>query len=153
MNIRSRNGKSSELIIAGELIRHGLDVYLPLVDDQAIDMIVRVPVGDTVKHFDIQVKSVAGYNRVVGLRDIDQKGNNYILIVHYRHANKPDETLYLLKSQVLEYHKKEYEWGDLILNKSDRDKYLSQSLSVLAERIKNDSLLTEHSANIENLSC
>ncbi|MDQ2798218.1 MAG: hypothetical protein M3Y13_01070 [Armatimonadota bacterium] len=143
MNSRSRNGKSSELMVAGELIRNGLDVYLPLVDDQAIDMIIRQPIGNTVKHYDIQVKSVSGYNRIVGLRDIAAKSNAYILIVHYRHAAKPDECLYLLRGQILQYHKAEYEWGDLIFNKPERDQHLlSQSLSVLATRIKEDTLIT-----------
>jgi len=37
---KMRGGKSSELIVAGELIRHGLDVYLPCVDDQSIDLLI-----------------------------------------------------------------------------------------------------------------
>lgn len=60
-------------MVAGELLRNSLDVYLPLVDDQAIDMIIRQPVGNIVKHYDVQVKSISGYNRIVGLRDIEAK--------------------------------------------------------------------------------
>ena len=146
MNSRSRNGKSSELMVAGELLRNGLDVYLPLVDDQAIDMIIRQPVGNAVKHYDIQVKSVSGYNRIVGLRDIEAKAASYILILHYRHSNKPDECLYLLRDQILQYHKPEYEWGDLIFNKAQREQHISQSLSELATRIKEDDLITSSSA-------
>jgi len=146
MNNRSRNGKSSELMVAGELLRNGLDVYLPLVDDQAIDMIIRQPVGNTVKHYDIQVKSVSGYNRIVGLRDIEAKDDNYILVLHYRHSDKPDECLYLLRPQILQYHKPEYEWGDLIFNKPQREQYMSQSLSELAMKIKEDILVTGISA-------
>lgn len=140
MNTRSRNGKSSELMVAGELIRHGLDVYLPLVDDQAIDMIIRVPRDDTVEHYDVQVKSVSGYNRIVGLKDIESKSDAYILVVHYRHDSKPDECLYLLRDQILKYHKKEYDWGDLIFNKPEREQHLPQSLSDLAKRLKDDTL-------------
>jgi len=140
MNQKVRNGKSSELFVAGELIRHGLDVYLPCVDDQAIDMIIRVPLSDKIKHYDIQVKSVAGYNRIVGLKDIMEKASTYILIIHYRHANKPDECLYLLREQVLMFHKKEYTWGDLIFNKADREQYKEQSLADLAKKICSDTL-------------
>ncbi len=140
MNVRSRNGKSSELFVAGELIRNGLDVYLPCVDDQAIDMIIRSPVGNSVKHYDVQVKSVSGHNRVVGLKDIEEKNDNYILIVHYRHENKPDECFYLTRSQVLQFHRKEYKWGDLILYKSDREMLVSQSLSLLSTKIKNNEI-------------
>ncbi len=141
MNNRSRNGKSSELMVAGELIRNGLDIYLPLVDDQAIDMIIRQPASNTIKHYDIQVKSVSGYNRIVGLRDIEAKAQTYILILHYRHNTKPDECLYLLRDQILKYHKPEYEWGDLIFNKLQREQYMSQSLAMLATKIKEDTLI------------
>lgn len=127
-------------MVAGELIRHGLDVYLPLVDDQAIDMIIRMPTHDGVKHYEVQVKSVSGYNRIVGLKDIESKSDTYILIVHYRHDSKPDECLYLFRDHILKFHKKEYEWGDLIFNKPEREKYMPQSLSDLAERIKNDAI-------------
>lgn len=136
MNNRSRNGKSSELMVAGELIRHGLDIYLPLVDDQAIDMIIRQPIGNEVKHYDVQVKSVSGYNRIIGLRDIEAKDDTYILILHYRHSTKEDECLYLLRNQILKYHSSEYEWGDLIFNKPQREQYMSQSLAELATKIK-----------------
>jgi hypothetical protein len=141
MKSRSRGGKSSELIVAGELIRHGLDVYMPLVDDQAIDMIIRAPVSGSIRHYDVQVKSVEGYNRIVGLRDIAQKEATYILILHYRHPNKPDECLYLLRDQILLYHKPEYTWGDLIFNKPEREKYISQSIAELAAQIKADTLV------------
>jgi lipopolysaccharide biosynthesis glycosyltransferase len=142
VNSRARNGKSSELFVAGELIRHGLDVYLPLVDDQAIDMIIRTPLGNTLRHYDVQVKSVAGYNRIVGLRDIEKKSETHILIIHYRHATKPDECLYLLREQVLQYHNPKYEWGDLIFNKPDRERHIAQSLEALAASIKADTLIT-----------
>ncbi len=148
MNNRSRNGKSSELMVAGELLRNGLDVYLPLVDDQAIDMIIRQPIGNVVLHYDVQVKSVSGYNRIVGLRDIEAKDNTYILILHYRHSTKQDECLYLLRDQILQYNKPEYEWGDLIFNKPQREQHMSQSLAVLATRIKEDILVTSASATL-----
>jgi hypothetical protein len=140
MNLRARNGKSSELSVAAELIRHGLDVYLPLVDDQAIDMIIRVAPREGIRHYDVQVKSVAGYNRIVGLSDIAAKSENYILIVHYRHTKKPDECLYLTKSQILQFHKPEYTWGDLIFNAADRETYMSQSLADLARKITAEAL-------------
>lgn len=48
-----RAGKSSELIVAGELIRNGLDVYMPYVDDQAIDLIIRSEIDNEIKYYDI----------------------------------------------------------------------------------------------------
>lgn len=150
MNNRSRNGKSSELMVAGELIRHGLDIYLPLVDDQAIDMIIRQPISNAVKHYDVQVKSVSGYNRIIGLRDIKAKDDTYILILHYRHNTKEDECLFLLRDQILKYHKPEYEWGDLIFNKPQREQHISQSLAVLATKIKEDTLIINVPATLHN---
>jgi hypothetical protein len=143
VNDRIRNGKSSELRIASDLLRHGLDVYLPIVDDRGIDMIIRHPGVHGVQHYDVQVKSVSGYNRIVGLKNIEAKDNNYILVIHYRHTTKQDEFLYLLRKQVLKYHKSEYTWGDLIFNKQERDIYMTQSLASLAEKIREDKLVPD----------
>jgi hypothetical protein len=142
MNMRARSGKSSELIVAGEMLRLGLDVYLPLVDDQAIDMILRAPIGTVVQHFDVQVKSVAGYNRVIGLKNIEAKSDNYLLILHFRHSARPDEIMYMLRDQILQFHGPHHTWGDLVLKKADRDRFLAeQPLSILAERIIAGTLL------------
>ena len=75
MNKSLRAGKRSELIVAGELLRHGLYVYLPCVDDQAIDLLIRAECGDLVVHCDVQVKSVKGYNRIIGVKKPSAKNN------------------------------------------------------------------------------
>jgi hypothetical protein len=80
MNKSMRGGKSSELIVAGELLRYGLDVYMPCVDDQAIDLLIRDESGGDVLHYDVQVKSVKGYNRIIGIRNLESKDSRYILI-------------------------------------------------------------------------
>ena len=141
MDNKMRAGKSSELIVAGELIRHGLDVYLPCVDDQAIDLVLRAEGADDTRYYDVQVKSVKGHNSIVGVKDPKGKGSRYIIIVHYRHDDKPDECFYLDKSQIERHHKKESEWGDLILHKKDRERYAaSQTLANLAQRINKGDL-------------
>lgn len=140
MNKKLRAGKSSELIVAGELTRHGLDVYLPVVDDQAIDLIIRESVDNDVRYFDVQVKSVEGYNRIVGVKNVKEKSGRYILIIHYRHENKEDEFFYLTKNQIACHHLEESEWGDLVFNKSEREKYTNQNLTNLAQKIKNKNL-------------
>ncbi len=140
MSQGSRNGKSSELMVAGELLRLGLDVYLPLVDDRAIDMIVRHPVKDVVRHYDIQVKSVSGYNRLIGLKDIAAKDERYILVVYYRHVSKPDQCFYLTREQILLHHLPDSDWGDLVFNKPERELYRCQTLPELAARIIGDTI-------------
>lgn len=88
-----RGGKSSELIVAGQLLRLGLDVYLACLDDQAMDLLIRVEANGAVTHYDVQVKSVKGYNRIIGIRNMENEGDRYILIIHYRHENKRRQVL------------------------------------------------------------
>src|SRR5947209_9919585 len=140
MNKSLRAGKSSELIVAGELLRHGLDVYLPCVDDQAIDLLIRSESDGVVTHYDVQVKSVKGYNRILGVRDIESKGSQYILIIHYRHEGRPDEFFYLTKGQVVAHYIAGSSWGDLVFNKPQRDLYAKQTIAELAEKIRRKEL-------------
>jgi len=132
---RMRMGKSSELTVAGELIRHGLDVYLPCVDDQAIDLVIRADAEEGPRYYDVQVKSVAGYNRIIGVRSPEHQRGRYVLVVHYRHGNRPDEFLYLAADQIRRYHLKDSTWGDLVLNRAERDQLHAQDLADLARRI------------------
>jgi hypothetical protein len=59
MNVNSfRNrasfGKRQEYIVIAEMLRRGFDVYIPLVDDQQIDCIIRRGPNDYV---DVQIKA------------------------------------------------------------------------------------------------
>lgn len=58
MSISFRNsaafGKRIEYYIVGLMLKHGLDVYLPLVDDDAIDAVVKKPDGSFVE---VQIKA------------------------------------------------------------------------------------------------
>lgn len=137
MNKRLRAGKSSELIVTGQLTRHGVDVYTPCVDDQAIDLVVRVERPDGVRFYDVQVKSVKNYNRVIGLKPLGNQQGRYVLIIHYRNDKKPDEFLYLTRKQIALYHPKHSVWGDLVLKKKDRAQYAHQTLSHLAHALLN----------------
>ena len=140
MNKSLRAGKSSELIVGGELLRQGLDVYLPCVDDQAIDLLIRNESEDSVTHYDVQVKSVKGYNRIIGVKNPGNRSNRYILIIHYRHVNRVDEFFYLTKEQIVLHHLANSAWGDLVFNKAERGLYARQTLAQLAERIKQNNL-------------
>lgn len=135
-NLKMRLGKSSELRVTSELVRRGVDVYFPCVDDKAIDFVIRQEIGEDIQYFDIQVKSVKGYNRIIGLGDINAKEDNYILVIHYRHDNKPDEFFYLLRNQILEHWLADSGWGDLVFNKAQRQQYESQDLYTLARYVQ-----------------
>ena len=58
MSISFRNsaafGKRIEFYIVGLMLKEGLDVYLPLVDDDAIDAVVKKPDGSFVE---VQIKA------------------------------------------------------------------------------------------------
>lgn len=47
-------GKRIEFYIVGLMLKEGLDVYLPLVDDDAIDAVVKRPDG---KYVEVQIKA------------------------------------------------------------------------------------------------
>jgi len=135
MNLRTRAGKSSELIVAGELLRHGLDVYLPCVDDQAIDLVIRTRGVNGICYHEVQVKSVKGYNRIIGLGDLQSISPGFLLVIHYRHDNRADEFFYLTLDQIKKHHLGG-SWGDLVFNKTERSTYGAQNLAHLANYLQ-----------------
>lgn len=139
-----RGGKISELEVATACIKEGLSVFLPLVDDEAVDMVVRLPGG---KHYDIQVKSCSGYNRIIGIPwpfILDHAADNYILVIAYRFAQKPSEFYYLtvedLRSDLsLRLAPDKTSWGDLVFNKPQRERYRCRGLDALAKFLREKS--------------
>ncbi|MBM3500038.1 MAG: hypothetical protein FJX74_15365 [Armatimonadetes bacterium] len=131
-----RAGKSSEYIVAAELLRLGLDVYLPCVDDQAIDMLIRIAHPERPpRHYELQVKSVRGYNRIVGLSDLTSASEHSVLVLHYRHDRRPDEFFWLRRDEARALRIPE-SWGDLRFNKDEREKYADRTLEALAEALR-----------------
>lgn len=53
---KMRNGKAYEHTVVGILTLADFDVYMPVVDDQGIDGILRVRGQAAVRYFDFQVK-------------------------------------------------------------------------------------------------
>lgn len=47
-------GKRQEYVVIAELLRRGFDIYIPLVDDQHIDCIIR---RDNNNYIDVQIKA------------------------------------------------------------------------------------------------
>lgn len=50
-------GKRQEYIVIADLLRRGFDVYTPLVDDIAIDCVIRQTNGTNIRYLEIQVKA------------------------------------------------------------------------------------------------
>lgn len=51
---RASFGKRQEFVVIAELLKRGFDVYVPLVDDQQIDCIIRRGTND---YIDVQIKA------------------------------------------------------------------------------------------------
>jgi len=130
-------GKHSELQVASELIRLGLHVYFPFVDERGVDFVIGVETEKGLKYYDVQIKSIKSYNLVLGLpKDrVREKGANYIVIVHFRHDDKPDEYIYFTREQLLQLLPEDAEWGDFPLKKADRERFKHQDLKHLAKWI------------------
>ena len=138
---RMAEGEWKECRVVAELIRRGVDVYRPCVDDRGIDCVVRQETDEGVIHVDVQIKGSNGYNRIVGVRrkQVESKDDGYIVIIAYfHHGKKPDEFFFLTKGQVLRLKDEAFGeggdggWGDLIFNKPERKRFAHQDLNGLA---------------------
>jgi len=136
MNQRMRAGKSSELIVAGELTGRGLDVYFPCVDGQGVDLVVRVANAQEVHHFDIEVKTVSDHSRIIGVRLPKVRQAHWILLLHYRYDGRSDEFYYLTADQADPLLVRGSKFNELNFSQLDRAKYQSQDLAALASYIR-----------------
>ncbi len=86
---RASFGKRQEYTVIAEMLRRGLDVYIPLVDDQQIDCIIRRGTGD---YLDIQIKARSkdcipfDAGRFAAM-DIPDPRENYFFIFYSEQAN------------------------------------------------------------------
>ena len=110
-------GKAVELRVAAKIIEAGLDVFLPL-RDRGIDLVVQ---SDD-RFYGVQVKSIKGYNRIVGLSVLPD-----ILVVVYQHADR-DEYLWLSREQIERHWLRDSGWKDVVLNREERKIYKNQTI-------------------------
>jgi len=136
MNITAqKSGKYAELRVATELLKKGVPVYFPFVDDEKVDLIVRISNKTQVVHWDIQVKSSKGYNQIIGIpwSYITSKPSNYLVVVVFIHSRKPDEFFFLTVDDLLGLMPEPVdEWGGLVFNKPEREKYKNQTITNLS---------------------
>lgn len=75
-----------------EAVLHGYDVYSAEVDDKGIDFVLR---NDCNNYYDVQVKSVRGYNYIFFRKDrFELRENMLAAIVIFHNLKEPD--LYLI---------------------------------------------------------
>ena len=124
---RTEKGKAVELRVAAKLIEAGLDVFLP-VRDRGIDLVVQSD-----DHFyGVQVKSIRGYNRIVGLSVLPD-----ILVVVYQHKDR-DEYLWLSREQIERHWLRDSEWKDVVLNQEERDIYEDQTIESVIKSLHSE---------------
>ena len=83
-------GKRMEFWIIGEMLRHGLDVYIPLVDDRGVDAVVRRSDGSFVE---VQIKArsndvTIGDAALFAAIPHEEERKNYWFIFHSARLNK-----------------------------------------------------------------
>jgi len=65
MATKMRSGKGYELTVVGMLVGEGFDVYLPTVDDQGIDAIIRLPLESaSFKYHEVQIKGSRSWSGI-----------------------------------------------------------------------------------------
>jgi len=135
MNInRQKHGKYAKLRVVTELLKEGIPVYFPFVDDEKVDLVVRISNKTQVVHWDIQIKSSKGYNQIIGIpwSYIASKPSNYLVIIAFIHSRKPDEFFFLTVEDLVGLMPDPVTvWGDLRFNKPERKKYKNQTITNL----------------------
>jgi hypothetical protein len=75
--------RASELQVVGQMLDAGLDCYMTLVDDQAIDAVLRVPAGARgARYYDVQIKSGRTWSAIRGRVSSLGARANAILVLH-----------------------------------------------------------------------
>ena len=143
-------GEWKEMRVISELLRRGLEVYRTCCDDIGIDCVIcHRPNGSPPVYVDVQVKGYNGYQSVVGLypEKVRAQADRYVVIVAFffplfpladASKHKDDEFYALSKTDVRGLWKppKSSDWGDLLLNKPQRQAYAHQDLDYLTRWIK-----------------
>ncbi len=122
---RAERGKAVELRVAAKLIEAGQDIYLP-IRDRGFDMVIH----SGGKFYGIQVKSIKGYNRIVGLSLVPD-----ILVVVYQHEDH-DEYLWLSREQVKRHWLQDSDWKDVVLNREERELYKNQTIESVIQSLE-----------------
>lgn len=128
---RLRPGKSYEHTIFGLLTLEGFDVYHPIVDDQAIDGIIRVRGEGSAspRYYEMQVK---GSHTWGGIRCKAGKLKGQGILILYCAAERG--ILWFLYDELAAFFpRRNPEWGDVFLNKQNVARFKAEGRDKLAE--------------------
>lgn len=88
---KAQMGRYAEYVVKMELARLGCDVYVPEVDDKAIDLLVRLAPG---RYAEVQVKSVRGSRYVFMRKDVFALDEcRYLALAVFTEGRWPDTFL------------------------------------------------------------
>ena len=91
---RLQLGKYAEYFAKMEFTRHGFDVYTAEVDDKGIDFVIRKSEST---YYDVQVKSVRGWNYVFFPKSKFSLRDNLLgVVVHFAEGKPPN--VYVIRS-------------------------------------------------------
>ncbi|MFG1269357.1 hypothetical protein V5F40_15480 [Xanthobacter sp. DSM 14520] len=148
---KQKVGKFGEYFAKMALVRAGLDVYSPEVDDRSIDAIVRLPglLGAQPRYLDLQVKAARiGSNNYIYVKKrlFPMREDAFIAIVVFKEGSEPDFFLIPLKtwetpappfsSPNYENKKSEPEWG-LSIGKNYELHLARFAFATIVEDLKN----------------
>jgi hypothetical protein len=104
------------------LLAAGFDTYLPLVDDQSIDGIIRVSDGITTVYHDVQIKGAKSWGGIRCRVSRLAKGSILLLYCHTRR-----ETIWLMRDDVVKHFKPtDSTWGDVFLRKHHIAQFMNE---------------------------
>lgn len=88
---RQKVGRYGEYFVKMALVRAGLDVYAPEVDDKAIDLVIRIP-SSPPRYFDVQVKAARSSTNYVFMRKrhFTIEANRYLALVRLIEGVEPE---------------------------------------------------------------
>ncbi|WP_237478307.1 DUF4365 domain-containing protein [Lichenibacterium dinghuense] len=94
---RLKVGRYGECFVKMALVRAGLDVFSPEVDDKAIDLVIRIP-SSPPRYLDVQVKTARGSTGYVFMRKrhFTIEANRYLALVLLNEGDAPE--MYLIPS-------------------------------------------------------
>jgi hypothetical protein len=112
-----KTGKRGELTVIGELLKRGFDVYIPVVDTEGIDCIVKTKSG---KYIDIQIKT--RYERPLFDVNVFHPRDNFFIICYWL---KEKDEFWIIPSKVFKENStliKKYKRYRLILGETGSKK-------------------------------
>lgn len=90
-----KRGHIGEYFAEMQFMLYGFEVYKPLVDDRGIDFIIKNTNG---LNFDIQVKSIIGYDNIFISRTKFNTNNKYLYLVAIQYFDDQEPEMYIVPS-------------------------------------------------------